>query len=88
MKLTYLRQTKLNQLRAGVETNIALYRQDKPWLEDVLGEDYCVSSRVEIGALPELLEPEDGELHDRENAILIHRALRELTPTQASDARL
>lgn len=50
-------------------------------------EDVFQHRELKIETLPELLMPEKNNTHSVENAVSLHKALKMLNPTQASDVR-
>lgn len=89
MRIYYLKDSALTELRHAIVANVGRYVSDEPWLGNVFGDrKYLAEARLEIDAWPELKVPSGNELYELENTIAIHSALRHLTPSQASDERL
>lgn len=90
MRLSYLKETAVDELRRAVTANELAYKSSSPWLERFFaGRFYLAESRVQVDRLPELLVPSaTGELFELENAVALHSALASLSPSQAADERL
>lgn len=91
MRLNYLKQSAVDELRHAIGQNIKQYSQPRPWLADFFnGRNFLAESKFEIEALPALLTAgkADKELYEYENTVVLHAALRDLTPSQAADERL
>jgi len=90
MHVQYLKYGALSELRHSISTNIKKYEEEKSWLDSFFNHrDYLAESRLEIESWPDLALPDGkGELYELENTIRLHEALKQLTPSQASDERL
>ena len=87
--LLMFKGTLVNALCGSIADNLDKYYRDDSWVAEV----YSASSRdiqtsVAVAEKIYLDSPEDGNLKDIENAIRLHKALRHLTPLQASDPRI
>jgi hypothetical protein len=88
-KLPVFRENALGQLTSDIRSNLAKYKNEKPWVDDVFsGRVWSAPSK--ITALPEdlLLLPDETGDHDLENVQRLYEALHGLTLIQASDPRL
>ncbi len=88
-KLLVFRENALGQLTSDIRLNLARYKSEKSWIDDVFpGRIWSAPSK--IIALPEdlLLLPDAAGDHDLENVQRLYEALHGLTLVQASDPRL
>jgi hypothetical protein len=90
LRLNYVKEAAVDELRRVLVDTGPRYKEDKAWLEQYFdGRPYLAESRVEVAALPALKFPDKGgELYELENTITLHSALKDLTPSQAADERL
>src|ERR1700674_2768464 len=90
MRLQYVRDAAVAELRKDIEINSEKYSVNDPWIDRFFADrPYLAESKVEIANLPELRNPESNtELFELENTIALHGALHALTPSQAADERL
>lgn len=87
--LAVFRNAFVNTLRNNISANLAKYRQDDKWvLELGTKSTRDLETRIELKTALSLDEPDEGNLKDLENAIRVHKVLRQLTPLQARDPRL
>ncbi len=87
--LTIFRDSFTNGLRANIAANLSKYRRDDRWVLEIgTRGSRDIETRIEMKSALNLDEPDDGNLKDLENAIRVHRALKDLTPIQARDPRL
>lgn len=87
--LTVFRSAFVNGLRSNIPANLSRYRQSDKWaLEMASRSTRDLETRIEIKSALALEQPEGESLKDLENAIRIHKLLRQLTPLQARDPRL
>ena len=83
------KSTLVYALRSSVRMNLKKYLQNDLWVAEVSTKSSRdMQTGVEITEPLCLDYPENGNLKDTENAIRFHKALRHLTPLQASDPRL
>ncbi|MDA8190069.1 MAG: DUF6339 family protein [Gammaproteobacteria bacterium] len=89
IRLNYLRESSLAELRNAVSINIDRYRDSPPFLASFFGgsERWLCESLVTVAELPPL-DPEDTGKAEANNAIAFHKALAALTESQAADERL
>lgn len=79
----------MNRLLESVTDNLDRYTADESWVEEwAVNAAWEFPTPCEIAGSLELLNPDDLNLFDLENAIRIHKALPNLTPMQAQDSRL
>jgi Family of unknown function (DUF6339) len=87
--LTVFRNAFVNALRANVAANLDKYRRNDKWVLELASRSARdLDTRIEIKSALNLDEPDDDNLKDLENAIRVHKLLRQLTPLQARDPRL
>src|SRR6266436_6504991 len=87
--LVIFRNSFVHALRSGIQANAPKYQRDEPWVARFGSRgSRDLETKFELKASVELEEPEDRNLKDLENAIRVHKALRNLTPVQARDPRL
>jgi Family of unknown function (DUF6339) len=89
MKLRFLKERALEELRRSVKENLARYRNGE---FDYLSSDPSLSFEsgvdVDVSALSELKPPKGAELFESENCAIFLAALKKLTPYEAADERL
>ena len=89
MRIQYLKNSVVLELRNNVPNALGFYSSSKPLL-DVYFKDrsdwLCDSSRT-VESLP-VLDPAEGGVAEATNAITLHRTLVGLTRSQAADERL
>jgi hypothetical protein len=89
MKLRFLKERALTDLRRSIKSNLPLYRTEK---FEYLAADPSLSfeSEIEIDerALSKLKVPAGEELFDSENCTFVLTALKHLSPYEAADERL
>ncbi|HUQ21187.1 MAG TPA: DUF6339 family protein [Gemmatimonadaceae bacterium] len=90
MRLNYLTSSAVAELKTTAKDELWRYSSSKSFLEPFFKgtANYLVPSRVEVAALPTLKVGKNPEANDEENAVVLHTALRKLTPSQAADERL
>lgn len=87
--LAIFRQAFVDRLKAGVSTNLANYRREDRWVTQLeTRASREIETRIEMNSALALDEPDGESLKDLENAIRVHKALRQLTPLQARDPRV
>ena len=87
--LSIFKTSLVNALHGSLPANLDRYLQNDVWIADVSTKNTRqMQTNVEASESLFLDPPEDGNLRDIENAIRLHRALRDLTPLQARDPRL
>lgn len=89
MSLRVFKENFVERLRGTVRDNLRRYKSQKPWTDDVPGgKSGWLSTEVAPQEKLDLRLPVGEDLKDLENAIIVHRALQQLTPVQARDPRL
>ncbi len=79
----------VHSLRSAIHINLDKYHLDNVWVSEVFARsERDIPTGVEPLECLFLDSPKDGQLNDIENAIRLHKALRNLTPLQATDPRL
>ncbi|HEY3916327.1 MAG TPA: DUF6339 family protein [Stellaceae bacterium] len=89
MKLRFVRERALAELKASIEENLEKYRKgDFAYLS--LDPSLSFEAPIEVSEtqLAKLKAPDDDKLFDSENCIVLLAALKKLTPFQAADERL
>lgn len=87
--LSVFRNSFVNALRNNISANLAKYGQNDKWaLELGTKSTRDLETRIELKTALSLDEPDETNLKDLENAIRVHKLLRQLTPLQARDPRL
>ena len=88
-RLVIFKSSFVHTLRASLSSNLLKYQRDQSWTHEI-GAHAAREMQTEVSVPDklELYEPKNGDLMDVENAILLHGALRHLTPLQARDPRL
>jgi hypothetical protein len=87
--LIVFRNAFLSGLQHSVVANLQKYHQNNIWAQDLATRSSRdLDTRIEIKPNLILDEPDENNLKDLENAIRVHKALRQLTPLQARDPRL
>lgn len=88
MKIYYIKQNCLDDLKANIANNIEYYDKNKPWLKEYFGgSEWSMESTIESDQL-KLIQPEGNRHFDLENTIQLYSALRSIKITQANDERL
>lgn len=89
IRLNYLRESSLAELRGSVGSNLERYRGNSPFVKSFFTgtERWLCESSVMVPSLPEL-DPKDNGVAEANNAIAFHKALVGLTESQAADERL
>lgn len=88
-RLTVFRNSFVGTLRTSIQSNLSKYQKDDEWASSIGSRgSRDLETRLELTTTLELVKPLDGETKDLENAIRMHKALRQLTPLQARDPRL
>jgi hypothetical protein len=89
MKLRFLRERALSELKSSIEDNLDRYRSGDfnfllidPTLSFETGVD------INESALSKLKAPEGNELFDSENCAILLSAMKNLSPYEAADERL
>lgn len=87
MKLVYIREGCLNDLKHNFNKNVLHYKEVDPWLDAYFkGHSWHLVSSVEIDSVDLICD--SSSTHDLENSKRIYTALKHLSPAQASDERL
>lgn len=87
MKLIYMREGCLNDLKHNLSNNFLRYREADPWLDGYFkGGSWHLASSVEIDSVDLICDSSPS--FDLENSKRIYRALEHLSQAQASDERL
>lgn len=88
-RLMIFRDSFVHGLRSSVASNLLKYQRDTAWTHEIGSRSAReMQTNVDFNGTLALLNPQDGDLMDIENAIRLHSALRHLTPLQARDPRL
>ncbi|MBO8161846.1 MAG: hypothetical protein H0Z24_09470 [Thermosipho sp. (in: Bacteria)] len=89
MKVRYLREAYLAQLKSNILSNIELYKQDEPWISHYFKEtSFFLETNISVDEI-ELIEPQGpDQLYDLENTRIIYDAFKHLNISQAIDERL
>lgn len=88
MRIYYVREAYLDQLRADIKNNKTLYQQNDPWLEGYFGNlNWSLQSNI-VSEDFRLIHPQGNEHFDLENTKRVFNAMRRLTISQATDERL
>jgi hypothetical protein len=89
MRIKYLKEAVVLELRDNVSNAVALYNSDTPLLEAYFKDrtDWLCDSSLTVEALPEL-DPADNGAAEAANAVALHKSIVGLTPSQAADERL
>lgn len=93
MKLHFMREECLNELKINLSRNIEFYKNEtNQWIYDFFkGENPFIEVNVPIDDFfltNEINEDKDISKQDIENAIRIYSAMKNITDVQASDERL
>lgn len=89
MKLRYLKQASLDELRSALPSVVGRFTSETPWLEDFFGgTNWSLESQVAPAKELVLLEPEGNNHYDFENAKRVHECLKGISIAQATDERL
>jgi len=84
-----LRETFTNHLYGAIERNLQNYKSDKPWLAEIAaGSSWELETDLVPTQPPELIESDETDLKDTENAIRMHELFPHLSPLNARDPRL
>jgi hypothetical protein len=88
-RLTIFRTNFVNTLRSGVATHLPKYYQSAPWASGLgTRSTRDLETKIELKSAFVLDTPDEDNLKDLENAVRVHKYLRDLTPLQARDPRL
>lgn len=82
--LYYIDDTLLVEMKNAIDKNLHLYRQDKPWCEDLLEVDI---SKLTKPAELKLPDSSDRASRDLENTIILYDSLKDLPYSVASDEK-
>jgi hypothetical protein len=92
MNVLYIKESALEQLKTNIASNIEKYLLDDIWINEYLQalgwEEWSIQSRLYMNDIDLLVDPTDRGKNDAENSKRIYSALKDITPTQASDERL
>ena len=89
MKVRYLKQDALDDLRAEIAENLDAYRNsDFGYLENDPSFSFEHSSDIDVAALSGLHEPDGANFFEAENCAILYQALHGLSPYEARDERL
>jgi hypothetical protein len=87
--LTIFKNSFVENLKTNIAANHDKYYRDDRWvLEQGSKTARELATRVEFKSALTLLDPEGSDLKDLENAIRVHKSLRQLSPIQARDPRV
>ena len=88
MRVCYVREAYLEQIRADIKHNKTLYQQNASWVEEYFGNmNWFLPSNVVVEDF-QLLHPQGKEHFDLENTKRVYNAMKGLTISQATDERL
>jgi len=89
MRIKYLKEAVVLELRENVSNAVAFYNSDTPLLEAYFKDrtDWLCDSSLTVESLPEL-DPEDNGASEAANAVALHKSIVGLSPSQAADERL
>ncbi|EKU42686.1 hypothetical protein C518_2414 [Lysinibacillus fusiformis ZB2] len=92
MNVLYIKENALEQLKTNIDNNIGKYLLDDKWINEYLQsigwEEWNIQSRLFMNDINLVVDPTDRGKNDAENSKRIYSALKDITPTQASDERL
>lgn len=96
MKLRYLKEDAVAQLRENIANNVYNYQYGDNWIDGYLTEmldsdQWYLESRISYQKANLIIPTgnnRDASKTDAENSKRIHRSLKNLTPTQAIDSRI
>lgn len=94
MKLNYLKEDAVIQLKENMLNNVTYYQKEENWIGPYLTEtldtdNWFLESRISYQKANLILpNPGEGSKTDAENAKRIHHSLKNLTPSQATDQRI
>jgi hypothetical protein len=87
--LTVFKGSFTNFLKGNIKTNLTNYRRDDKWVQDIGSRTTRdLETRLELKSSLTLDDPDKDDLKDLENAIRVHKLLKQLTPVQARDPRI
>jgi Family of unknown function (DUF6339) len=76
-------------LKANIKANLSNYRRKDKWVQEIgPRSNRDLETRIELASPLTLELPDGDDSHDLENAIRVHKLLRQLTRLQARDPRL
>ena len=79
--LTIFKSAFVTQLTAAILANLPKYLGNDRWVQEIgTRSSRDIDTRVEMKTPLALEEPDRDNLKDLENAILVHKALKHLTP--------
>jgi hypothetical protein len=89
MRIQYLREAVVSELRKNIGNAIDLYTSNTPLLEVYFKDrsDWLCDSSLVVESLPVLDSSDDGAV-EAANSIALHKSIVGLTPSQAADERL
>lgn len=88
MKIYYMRQEILENLKNNIDSNIENYRKDSNnWIEEKYQSPF-LEYRTVVEDFELIFDPKDVGSSDMENVKILHSNLRFLSKTEASDERL
>jgi hypothetical protein len=89
MKLRYLKQASLDELKSALPSVVDRFTSEAPWLDDFFGSaGWSLESQVVTAKELALAEPEGNNHYDLENAKRVHECLKGISIAQATDERL
>lgn len=92
MNVLYIKESALEQLKTNIDNNIEKYLLDDKWISEYFQsigwEEWSIQSRLFMYDIALVVDPTDRGKNDAENSKRIYSALKDITPTQASDERL
>lgn len=87
--LTIFKDNFVQSLRISTASNVKKYTQDDIWADKIgSASSRDLFTSLEVAQLPDLMLPDDNDLKDFENAVLLHKTFPNLTLFQARDPRL
>lgn len=87
MKLIYMREGCLNDLKHNLNNNVLRYKEAETWLDGYFkGSSWHLASTVEFDDIDLICDGSPN--YDLDNSKKIYSSLKHLSPSQASDERL
>ncbi len=88
MKIYFIKEEMLLTLKNNIEVNIEKYKNDDSnWIVDYLGEDPFVEYKKEVDKINFNMTSEKPSEVEYENAIILHKALKNISRSEATDER-
>lgn len=89
MRLRFLPDDKLDELKANVERNMELYTSwPQGWVQEYFGEDPFVESRIHYDPFEFYMDEDDPVKTDLENVKRFYSALKHMSESDAADEGL